>query len=379
MSSNFLGSNQVLKNEGVSKGLLIFICYLLLTLVGLLTLHSANYSYYLTHIKHITLGLVVLIIIGRIIPLRVIQSLCYSSHFILLVCLCLVLILGYSAGGAQRWLDLRFFRFQPSEFIKITLALVLAQFFYNQKLKTYYLLTDLIPVLFNSCLVFVLIFMQPDFGTAGLCFAISLAQLSFINLRISKKVLWSLFLFSITLPAVGWLFFLKPYQKLRVLNLLNPELDPSGSGYNSIQSLVAVGSGGFWGKGFMQGSQTQLHFLPARHTDFIFSVFSEEFGFFSGVFVFSLFFTLFYLGLIVARESNDSFKKLAAIGLVSFVFLEFFINIAMVLGLFPVVGMPLPFFSYGGSSVLTISVATGILIAIDRDNRNEKKDILING
>ena len=290
-----------------------------------------------------------------------------------------MLLLGYKAGGATRWLSLGFFRFQPSEFIKITLALALAQFFYNQKLKNYYQISDIIPILFNSCLVFVLIFMQPDFGTAGLCLAISLAQFSFINIRISRQFLWSLLVFSIVTPVLGWLYFLKPYQKLRILNLLNPELDPSGSGYNSIQSLVAVGSGGLWGKGFMQGSQTQLQFLPARHTDFIFSVFSEEFGFFSGVAVFALFFTLFYLGLIVARESNDSFKKLTAIGLVSFIFLEFSINIAMVLGLFPVVGMPLPFFSYGGTSVLTISVATGILIAIDRDNRIDKKDILING
>ena len=280
MSSKVLGSNQAIKPEGVSKGLLLFFCYVLLTLVGLLTLHSANYAYYLTHLKHIALGLSVLIVISRLIPLRFIQSMSYASHFVLVLCLCLVLLLGYTAGGAKRWLSLGFFRFQPSEFIKITLALALAQYFYHQKMKTHYQIADILPILFNSCLVFVLIFMQPDFGTAGLCLAISLAQFAFVNIQISRATLWSLAVFLITAPAAGWLFFLKPYQKLRILNLLNPELDPSGSGYNSIQSLVAVGSGGLWGKGFMQGSQTQLHFLPARHTDFIFSVFSEEFGFF---------------------------------------------------------------------------------------------------
>ena len=153
-----------------------------------------------------------------------------------------------------------------------------------------------------------------------------------------------------------------------MLNLINPDLDPGGSGYNSLQSLVAVGSGGVYGKGFLQGTQTQLKFLPARHTDFIFSVFAEEQGFWGSVLVFFLFSGVAYLALEIARESKDMFNSLLAIGVASLVFLEFGINVAMVLGLFPVVGIPLPFFSHGGTALLTICCSLGILIAINRQN-----------
>lgn len=372
--------NPKVKKEVSYNSFILVICCSLLTIAGLITLYSANHFYYLSQLKHVVLGVSIFIGIAWWIPLRVIQSLSFWIHGGLFLSLCLVLLFGYSAGGAKRWLLVgSLFRFQPSEFIKISMVLSLATFFYNQKLKFEYYFSDVWPILLNVCLVFLVIFFQPDFGTAGLCLGISLCQIAFIRVRITRLSFKIIIFFSITTPVLGWFFLLKPYQKLRIINLLNPERDPTGSGYNSLQSLVAIGSGQIWGKGFMQGSQTQLHFLPARHTDFIFSVFSEEFGFMGCGVIFLLFFILFYVGFSIARESNDLFKKLTAIGLTSFLFLEFFINIAMILGIFPVVGMPLPFFSYGGSSVITISLAMGLLISIDRNNRKSYKDILQRG
>ena len=165
----------------------------------------------------------------------------------------------------------------------------------------------------------------------------------------------------------AWFFLFHDYQRLRVLNLLNPNLDPTGSGYNSLQSLVAIGSGQFWGKGFLAGTQTQLQFLPARHTDFIFAVFSEEHGFLGASVLFSLFCLLIYAALIISKQARDVFSSLLAIGVAAILFISFGINTSMVLGMFPVVGVPLPFFSYGGTALIMFCVSLGILVGIERD------------
>ena len=366
------------KKEVSYYSIILFACFLALSALGLMTLYSANQFYFWGQLKHFGLGFGVVLVLGFLIPFRLVQSLSVPAHTLLFLCLCFVLLFGYTAGGAQRWLVVGgFFRFQPSEFIKISTVLFFSSFFYHQNLKSEYSLFEIWQVLLNGILIFALIFLQPDFGTAGLCLGITLFQLFFIKLRISSFSFRLMAALLAVTPAVGWFFLLKPYQKLRILTLLNPMKDPTGAGYNSLQSLVAIGSGGFFGKGLMEGSQTQLHFLPARHTDFIFSVFSEEFGFLGCLVVLSLFLVMFLTGLAIARESSDLFKKLTACGLVGFLFLEFFINIAMVIGIFPVVGMALPFFSAGGSSVLTVCVAVSLLIAIDRSNRKALKDVLL--
>ena len=165
-----------------------------------------------------------------------------------------------------------------------------------------------------------------------------------------------------------------PYQKIRILNLLDPQRDPSGSGYSSLQSLVAIGSGGLTGKGYLQGTQTQLQFLPARHTDFIFAAFSEEHGFIGGTLIFVLFALLILFMLDIAKNTKDIFSSLLTVGLAALIFSEFVINVLMVLGLFPVVGMPLPFFSYGGSSLLTICIACGIIIGVERERLEKSQN-----
>jgi rod shape determining protein RodA len=279
-----------------------------------------------------------------------------------------VLLLGQHGGGAQRWLGIGPLRLQPSEFAKLSLVFGVAKFFYLQRSIPVFTLTHLRPVLALALIAFVLIFKQPDLGTAGVCLMVVTAQLAFIRVRISIKLIIALAIGAVILGVVSWEYFLYDYQKLRVLNLLNPSLDPSGSSYNALQSLVAVGSGKQFGKGFLQGTQTQLRFLPARHTDFIFSVFAEEHGFWVCCFVFVLFAAIALIALEVAREAKDVFGSLVAIGIGAYLFIQFAINVAMVIGIFPVVGIPLPFFSFGGTSLLIACVAMGILAAIARES-----------
>jgi rod shape determining protein RodA len=345
----------------------IFTFLLLLTL-GLVNLYSAATPYvFRNQLQHTVCGLIVFILLGWFISLRIANTYSYVGYALVALVLTAVLISGYSAGGAQRWFVLGPIRFQPSELAKMSIAIFIAKYFYNNRLKSYYHLTELWPVLLAVGFYFLLIFVQPDFGTAGMCVLIPLAQLCFVKVAIRFKTIVAMAITGLVSAVLGWEFFLRPYQKLRIINLFNPGQDPSGSGYNSLQSLVAIGSGGHWGKGFLQGTQAQLQFLPARQTDFIFSVFAEERGFWGGVVCFSLFCILSYCALEIAQEAKNTFSTLLAIGISALLFIEFVINVAMVLGIFPVVGMPLPFFSYGGTALITYCGAVGLLIAIERE------------
>lgn len=359
----------------------ITILFMILTVIGMANLYSAGTDslYFSAQLKHTILGLLIFLIVGWLTPIRHLNT--YSYPYFVFICLCLlvVLVLGHTAGGAQRWIKLGPLRFQPSEFAKLAVVMATAKFFYLQRSLPVFTIKDLSPILIANFLVFALIFKQPDFGTAGLCLIIAAAQISFIRIEISFKAILSMVVGSLAMAVIGWTFLLRPYQKLRVLNLLYPNLDPSGSGYNSLQSLVAIGSGKQFGKGFLQGTQTQLQFLPARHTDFIFSVFAEEHGFWGCALIFVMFAAIAYIALEIARESKDSFCSLVAIGVAAIIFAEFTINIAMVVGIFPVVGMPLPFFSYGGSALLTICISMGLLVAIDKENAKSSRSSKLMG
>ncbi|MBI2601951.1 MAG: rod shape-determining protein RodA [Deltaproteobacteria bacterium] len=359
---------RIRKRRTSTRLLVTLVVFAILLTLGLINLYSAAGEATLrTQLRHLIPALLLFVGIGWVIPLRMINTYSYIFYSLTVFFLIAVLVLGYIAGGAQRWLILGPLRFQPSELAKLSIALFVAKHFYNNRTKLSYQLTELWPVLIAVGAYFVLIFIQPDFGTAGVCLLIALTQVAFIKVSISRGMLLSLLFSGLGMIAMGWQFLLRPYQKLRILNLFNPALDPSGSGYNSLQSLVAVGSGGQWGKGFLHGTQAQLQFLPARQTDFIFSVFAEEQGFWGGALIFVLFAILSYAALEIAREAKDTFNTLLAIGIGALIFLEFFINVAMVIGIFPVVGMPLPFFSYGGSFLLTICAAMGLLVAVERD------------
>ena len=347
---------------------IITVVFLLLCTIGLFNLYSATVGgpQFYSQLRNAGLGLIVFGVFGWLISPRVINQYTYWLFGFVCILLAVVLVVGDIRGGSQRWIEIGGFSGQPSELAKLVSAIVTARFFYTNRSVHPYRIRDLWPLAAMIGLIFGLIFPQPDLGTAGVCVIVAVAQLAFV--RIDFRSLLLAGGLGTAAASVAWGFVLHDYQRLRILNLFNPELDPSGSGYHALQSLVAIGSGNLFGKGFLQGTQTQLQFLPERHTDFIFSVFAEEHGFAGAALVFALFLGLTYVGLTVARQAKDTFSALLAAGLSAFFFVEFLINMAMILGLFPVVGIPLPLFSFGGSALLSVACGLGMLVAIDREN-----------
>ncbi len=273
-----------------------------------------------------------------------------------------VLAFGRASLGAKRWISFGGFSLQPSELMKLSMVIFLAKFFENKNTTAGLKLSDLIvPTLFVLIPVG-LIIIQPDLGTAMIILLVYGSILLF--LRLNAKLLLGLFVAAtIALPVV-YNYGLKPYQRQRIVTFIDPMSDPKGAGYNSIQSMIAVGSGQLWGKGYKKGTQAHLNFLPEHHTDFIFSVFSEEWGFI-GCSVLLLVYALFLMsGLSVAYQSNDKFASILAFGIVSIFFWHVFVNMGMVMGMLPIVGVPLPFMSYGGSALLTAMSGVAILVNI---------------
>lgn len=271
-------------------------------------------------------------------------------------------IFGHFGGGAQRWINLGFMRLQPSELIKIAVVLLLARYYHllpHSKLKS---LKALIMPLLIIIIPVVLVFMQPDLGT---CLMIAMAGVCVIFLA---GLWWGFFAIGAGLLAIGapllWMFGLKPYQKERVLTLFNPESDPLGAGYHITQSKIAIGSGGFSGKGFTEGSQSRLNFLPEKQTDFIFTHIAEEWGFVGGIALLCLLICIVIYGYFIAYNSRHKFGFLLAMGLMVNFSLYVFINIGMVMGLLPVVGAPLPMVSYGGTSMLASLVSFGLMMSV---------------
>jgi rod shape determining protein RodA len=351
----------------------LYIFFALAMIAGSINLYSASGGDLLfnTHAKHAIVSVVIFIILVTLIrPKHLIMSTFWVYGAILLL-LISVLVIGHIGGGSRRWLNLGPINGQPSELAKIAIAMVTARFFAESRINRPYKLRDIWPLGLLLCLYSGLIFPQPDLGTASFLGLILIAQLCFVRVDFkSFAIVISGIL--LTIPVL-WRFFLLDYQKMRILSFLDPSYEPQGKGYNVLQSLVAVGSGGFYGKGFMNGTQTHLKFLPMSHSDFIFSVFSEEYGFIGSSLVVISFATIGCIALLIAKQSKNTFCSLLAIGLGAFIFIEFAINVAMVLRMFPVKGLPLPFFSFGGSNLITSTIAVALLIVIDRDNRGRFK------
>ena len=293
----------------------------------------------------------------------VIEEMAWHIFVAVLALLLVVLLAGKVRGGAQRWISLGFFTFQPSEFAKIALVLVLARYFSGRYDYGGLGVGDLLPAIGITLVPFLLVALQPDLGTAGVLLIILAAMMVIACVRLKVFLLVG----AMGAAAIPGLWFaMKDYQKQRVLTFLDPGRDPLGAGYHVIQSKIAVGSGGVLGKGYLQGTQGSLRFLPEQHTDFAFAVFSEEWGFAGSILLLLLFLALIYRMFYLASRSQDRFASFACGGLASFLFAHVAINIAMVCGLFPVVGIPLPFVSYGGSSMLTNMMALGILANLSR-------------
>jgi rod shape determining protein RodA len=363
-----LAGHSEIKEPRLVWSKIIVVSMVILIAMGMTNLYSAasGTTLFWSQLRNLGLAMIGFFVCGWVIPPRWYNTYCYWFYGFVCLLLIIVDLIGNIAGGSQRWLRLGGFAFQPSEFGKIAIAIVVAKFFYTSKLHRAYTLRDLAPLAAIISIAFILIFAQPDLGTAGVCLLIAVMQIAFV--RVNLKSLSIVAITGAIVVVFAWFFVLRDYQKLRVMNLLNPDMDPRNTGYNAIQSLVAIGSGQFMGKGFLQGTQNQLQFLPARHTDFIFAVFSEEHGFFGATLLFTLFGLIIYSGLLVAKQARDIFSSLLAIGCAAIIFVSFFINTAMVLGLFPVVGVPLPFFTYGGTALIMFASSLGILVGIERDS-----------
>ncbi len=291
---------------------------------------------------------------------RNLMAYAYHIYGITLVLLLLVLFVGKSVGGSQRWLYLGFFNLQPSEMAKIAEVVVLSAYFHNDE-RTEYGLLDLWAPFLLTMVPVALIYRQPDLGTALLLIAILGSMVCLIKIRWTA-VLTLVSLILAALP-IAW-NVLKPYQRRRVETFLNPESDPTGGGYHLLQSKIAVGSGGILGKGYMAGTQAHLNFLPEVHTDFAFSIWAEEWGLAGAMVLLILYAVVLYRGLVIAASSKERFGAYLAFGITTMIFWQMFVNICMVIGLMPVVGIPLPLISYGGSSVIITLMGIGILLSV---------------
>ena len=284
----------------------------------------------------------------------------YIFYILGILLLLFVMFFGISASGSKRWINLFIMNLQPSELMKIAVIVCFARYYHriqSSDIQSYkYLLQPIILLLIPCYLVIT----QPDLGTAILIAGSGLAIIWLAGLNL-KYFVYSGLILLVSLPFV--ISFLKPYQKSRILTFFNPDRDPLGAGYQIIQSKIAIGSGGFLGKGFLQGTQSYLEFLPEKHTDFIFTLFSEEFGFVGSMVLILLYALLIYRIIRIGFSSRSFFAKLYCFGFASGLFLYIFVNIAMVLGLLPIVGAPLPIMSYGGSSMLSIMLGLSIVMS----------------
>jgi rod shape determining protein RodA len=305
----------------------------------------------------------ILILILISVDYNELEKLSYLGYVAICLLLLYTNLFVQTISGTQRWINLGFFHLQPSEPAKLILVLVLASVYSRSDVggKGYGLL-DLIKPGILTAIPFVLILVQPDLGTA------LMLGILFVSMTLFVKLRWSTIGIlggaGLVLGFLGWKFALKDYQRRRIETFLNPESDPMHHGYQIMQSKIAVGSGQGFGKGFMEGTQGHLHFLPERHTDFAFSVWCEEWGFAGSLFFLSCYFFMLLWGINIALTARDKFGVLLAFGLVMLIFWQAVINLFMILGFLPVVGIPLPLFSYGGSSLLTTLAAIGLLMNI---------------
>jgi rod shape determining protein RodA len=346
--------------------LLLGLVFIIATM-GIVNLYSAGYNravagtpVYIKQMYWLGVGLA-LMLVTLLYDYRHLEKLSYPIYILSILMLVAVMFGGKVVAGSRRWLPLGPFAFQPSELAKIAIILALAAYFSRRPQLESLRFKDLLVPGLMVLAPFLLIVKQPDLGSAILVVLVAASIILFVG--VNWRTLVGCVLTLVLSSPVIW-HFLKDYQRQRVLTFLNPEQDPLGAGYHIIQSMIAVGSGQFWGKGFLQGTQSQLHFLPEQHTDFVFSVFAEEWGFVGSALLLLLFTGLTLWGLQVARDCKERFGHLLALGVTSLIFWQVFINLCMVTGYMPVVGIPLPLFSYGGTSLITTLLGVGFLLNI---------------
>ncbi len=342
---------------------ILLFCILLLGSISLATMYSTDGGEVLFHTKShfikFTIFTMMMLLIS-FINIKYWFAIGYLSYLVVIGLLIGTYFFGITSSGSQRWINLYFLNLQPSELMKIFIILCLAKYFHRMRLEKvnsiYTILTSLIIIILPMGLVIV----QPDLGTSLLIAISGIAVLWFAGVN-NRYFIYTMMGFIIALPFI--IAFLKPYQKLRVLTFLNPDRDPLGAGYQIIQSKIAVGSGGIFGKGFLKGTQSYLEFLPEKHTDFIFTLFSEEFGFVGSALLLLIYAIIIYRIVAIGASSRSYFAKIFCYSFGSAIFVFITINMSMVLGLLPIVGSPLPIMSYGGSSMLATMIGFGIVMS----------------
>jgi len=349
----------------------LFFLILLLGVISFFAMYSTergNFDYYTrSHIFRFFTFLIIFII-SSFFRINFWYKFSYFFYFIILILLFAVDLFGVSASGSQRWINLFVINLQPSELMKITLILFLARYYYKIPSNSVNNVKHMIIPTFALFIPIALVVTQPDLGTAILIAVGGLAVIWLTGFRL-KYFLFSSIVFICSMPVV--IAFLEPYQKARILTFLNPERDPLGAGYQIIQSKIAIGSGGIFGKGYLQGSQSYLDYLPEKHTDFIFTLFSEEFGFTGSLFLLIIYALIIYRIIIIGMQVRNNFAKLYCFGFAASFFTYVAVNMSMVLGLLPIVGAPLPILSYGGSSMLSMMIGLGVVMSCKIYNQEE--------
>jgi len=363
--------NLSLKDKIFAFDFTLFFLILLLGIISIVAMYSSergNFSYYTqSHLYRFSIFFLLFIIIS-FIRIQFWYKSAYLFYFIVLILLFAVYLFGVTASGSKRWISLFFFNLQPSELMKVSLIIFLARYYYKIPSQNVNNIKHIFIPFFSLMIPVFLVVSQPDLGTAVLIAISGLIVIWLTGFRI-KYFLYS-FIVLICLIPVG-ISFLKPYQKTRILTFLNPESDPLGAGYQIIQSKIALGSGGIFGKGFLQGSQSYLDYLPEKHTDFIFTLFSEEFGFVGSLILLLIYAFVIYRIAAIGNQSKNNFAKLFCFGFAAAFFVYVTVNMAMVLGLLPIVGAPLPIMSYGGSSMLSIMIGLGIVMSCKIHNQDD--------
>ena len=336
---------------------------LLISFIGILMMYSAaNGSvkpWANKQIFHLSIAFPMMMIFS-FINIRFFYNIAYVFYLLSFTLLVYAEFFGHLAMGAVRWINLGFFKLQPSDCMKLAIILALARYFHNLSINKIQRTTGLIIPGLIILLPVILIAKQPDLGTAIIILLLS-SSILFAS-GVKPWIFITGFIAAITSLPVAWKF-MHQYQKNRIKIFLNPESDPLGTGYNIMQSKIAIGSAGFLGKGFMQGSQSHLSFLPEKHTDFIFTMFAEEFGFIGSIILIAVYSIITFLGIKISLSCKNQFARILSFGCISLFFIHMFVNIAMVMGLLPVVGAPLPLLSYGGTIMITVYAGFGLMLS----------------
>tara|TARA_B110000196_G_C21122114_1_gene653784 strand:+ start:583 stop:1707 length:1125 start_codon:yes stop_codon:yes gene_type:complete len=346
-----------------SLDFILLFCILLLGIISGFSMYSTDGGELLYHSKSHIIRFIFffLIMIGlSFLNIKLWHSFGYLFYIIVLIFLFWASLYGVTASGSQRWINLYFINLQPSELMKVAIIVCFAKFYHRTHIESVNNLKNILIPMLILIIPTLLIVSQPDLGTAILIAASGLIVLWLAGINI-KYFIYSSISLIVSVPFI--ISFLKPYQKLRILTFFNPDRDPLGAGYQIIQSKIAVGSGGLTGKGFLKGTQSYLEFLPEKHTDFIFTLFSEEHGFIGSVVLLIIYIILISRILWIGSVSRSFFAKLFCYGFASSIFIYISVNMSMVLGLLPIVGSPLPIMSYGGSSMLSTMIGFSIVMS----------------